>query len=294
MSGSDRGDRGALVALALVVSAIVIIFLFGGFGNPANEVVQSATQPNSPQQNAQDDTVQAVHWGVLTIRDTLAQWIAAIAAIGSAAVSFWAVRLVRSTLRETRRAAHAAITANRNTLKAINQEQVHADRQQRAYIGVESILLDCPSARLANYKPAPIIAGANITDFVNLNIQNFGATPANKVYTWVNWFVAPYPESLPVNFTYPDVATPMPPGIEISIIETSLFPSQKFLSRIAMTDVTPVILSNAKKAFVYFYGKIVYTDITNTERFTYFCFRHIAGRQPGQEMERYGDHNDAT
>lgn len=155
-------------------------------------------------------------------------------------------------------------------------------------------MLECPSVNIPNYQPAPIIAGANITDFVILNIKNFGATPANKVYTWVNWLVVPYPMSLPLNFDYPDVATPMLPGVEITLIETSLFPSQTFASRVAMQDVTPVILSNRRHAFVYFYGRVVYTDITNKERFTYFCFRHLAGRQPGQEMERYRDHNTAT
>ena len=132
-----------------------------------------------------------------------------------------------------------------------------AERQQRAYVGVESIMLDCPSVNIPDYKPVPVSAGTVITDFVVLNIQNFGATPANKVYTWVNWFTAPYPESLPLNFDYPDWTTPLAPDVEISMIETSLFLSQKFASKIAMTDVNPVIRSNARKAFVYFYGRVI-------------------------------------
>ena len=78
------------------------------------------------------------------------------------------------------------------------------------------------------------------------------------------------------------------------MIETTLFPTEIFSSKVAIEDINPVILSNERKAFVYFYGKIVYTDITKTERYTYFCFRHRAGRQPGQDMERYRDHNYAT
>ena len=172
--------------------------------------------------------------------------------------------------------------------------EIAAERQQRAYIGVESILLDCPSAKIPNYKPSPAIAGANVADFVVLNIKNFGATPANKVYTWVNWYSTPFPLALPLDFGYPDWSYALPDRVGVEPIETTLFPTQTYASKVAMPDVTPLILSNTRMVFLYFYGRIVYTDITNTERFTYFCFRHLAGRQPDSEMERYRDHNTAT
>jgi hypothetical protein len=61
-----------------------------------------------------------------------------------------------------------------------------------------------------------------------------------------------------------------------------------------MTDVTPVILSNNKQAFLYVYGRIVYTDITGLQQTTNFCFRHAPDSPKDLQMERYGSHNYAT
>jgi hypothetical protein len=324
MSDSDRNGN-----IALVISAVAVFLLIVGgvtglilseYANvhkvfatyqenaerdrdaATDEIGKSCYQPDiAVFSKCLKEKVTAYYTQQATNQDLQAQkdmafWAATLFALGIVQLAFSGagIYFIWQSLALNRDAVAEATKANANTIRAIGQEQTNADRQQRAYIGVESIMLDCPSVNIPNYKPVPMSAGATITDFVVLNIQNFGATPANKVYTWVNWFVVPYPQSLPLNFNYPDVATPLPPDIEISMIETNLFPSQKFASRVAMSDVNPVILSNARQAFVYFYGKIVYTDITKTERFTYFCFRHIAGRQPGQEFERYRDHNYAT
>lgn len=126
MSGRDRGDRGALVALAIIVfGAVVVAWL----GNPPNQIVENNTQPNSGGNDGQRQAIeQAVYFGIFTTRDTFAQWIAAVAAIGSVGVSIWAVGLVRKSLKETRRATDAALVAYRDTREI-------GEAQARAYLG---------------------------------------------------------------------------------------------------------------------------------------------------------------
>ncbi len=176
--------------------------------------------------------------------------------------------------------------------KANKISRENSNEQLRAYVGVESIVLDCPSAVIPNYIPAPIVPGERIKDFVILNVKNYGATPANKLHTWVNWFVAPFPQELPPDFTYPDVSPQLPPNVTIGMIDATVFPSETFRSKIAMLDVNPVILSHRRLVLVYYYGRIAYTDMTNTPRFTYFCYKHdVVG---GNIMEPHGPHNYAT
>jgi hypothetical protein len=104
MLGRDKGDRGALLALAIVVAGAIIVAWLGA---PSNEIAKSYGLPNSSGGNTSSETVEAVDWGIFTARDTLAQWIAATAAFFSFAASVWAIRLVGKTLKETRRAIHA-------------------------------------------------------------------------------------------------------------------------------------------------------------------------------------------
>ena len=156
MSSSDRGDRGALVALALVVAAVVIIALFDGAGEPANQVVG---QPHSAdvKANQNADVAQRVAssndfhpW-----RDTYAQWLIAVLSVAATGVSIWAVRLLRRTLQETQKATRTA--------REIGEAQV------RAYISVSEGRIDL-----------------SVSDFlllghVEINYTNKGQSPAFHV-----------------------------------------------------------------------------------------------------------------
>jgi hypothetical protein len=152
----------------------------------------------------------------------MAVWAFAVGMSGlvSIPLSLAGILFVWRSLALNREALRIAGEANANTLTAIEQEQANAQKGLRAYLGVVFIHFDCPSSIILDYKPREIIAGQKITDFAVLTIKNFGQTPANKVYTWVNWFAVSFPESLPLNFSYPDVAAQLPPGVEISLVET--------------------------------------------------------------------------
>jgi hypothetical protein len=116
MLGRDRGDRGALVALGLMLAAIVIVSIFGG--NSASEQVRPSSwlETYAPP------------------KDSLAQWIAALAALGSVGVSIWAVKLVRKTLSE---AVESNLIARNAT-----------ENQLRAYVFIESAVFDVDDSYL--------------------------------------------------------------------------------------------------------------------------------------------------
>jgi len=103
-----------------------------------------------------------------TPADTYAQWIAAIAAIGSVGVSIWAVRLVRNTLVVNQRATTAAEDA-----VAITREMGEA--QTRAYLSVSSV--DAKIERMTGKDGA---VAPHLT--IKVNVINGGQTPARNAY----------------------------------------------------------------------------------------------------------------
>ena len=106
MFGRDRGDRGALVALTVVVVGAVFA---SWLGQPSN---QQKTEPATSNiyQTEKDNVLQAVSTaeGFDPWRDSYAQWGMAALSLLATGVSGWAIFLLRSTLAETRRTADAA------------------------------------------------------------------------------------------------------------------------------------------------------------------------------------------
>jgi len=127
MSDSHRRDRGALVALGLALTAIVLV---ASLNQP---IKQSATSPQSAYvEQSQNDDVSRI---VAAIRefnpwdDSYAQWLMAIFGVAATLISYKAVVLVRDTLDLNRRATVAAENAVKET-RRIGEAQV------RAYLSV--------------------------------------------------------------------------------------------------------------------------------------------------------------
>lgn len=111
MLGSDGGDRGALVALGMILFAVVVVTAIN---------CQASGSDFNPWQ------------------DSYAQWSMVVLSALALGVSVWAVRLVGKTLAETKEATKAAREANATTLKAIEQDNLNSQRQLRAYLFVET------------------------------------------------------------------------------------------------------------------------------------------------------------
>ncbi|QND65115.1 hypothetical protein HB777_15260 [Mesorhizobium loti] len=128
-------NRNWVAGAALgVVVGVGITLLFVAWSDPGFRYppYRHIGQPHTQETRTDDSEsqpVKTVYWGLFTAQDTYAQWIAAIAAIGSVGVSIWAVRLVRNTLAVNQRATAAAEDAVATTREM-------GELQTRAYLSV--------------------------------------------------------------------------------------------------------------------------------------------------------------
>ncbi len=129
MPDGNRHHRHALIALGLALAAIVLL---AWLGNPAG---QNVGQPSAEHASGrQGDPVEpAGFWRTHTTpQDTYAQWVMAAFTIVATGLSLYAVRLVRDTLRETRRTAVAAE-------KGVEEATRLGEMQLRAYLIIKRV-----------------------------------------------------------------------------------------------------------------------------------------------------------
>jgi len=118
MSRRNRHDRGALLALAVIVGGAVLSAFFGFLGQAQR---QPDTQPRQ-ERSANVDPDAYNGW-----RDTYAQWAMVFLAAGGTGVGIWTIVLLQRTIRETRK-------GNRIN-RSVGEAQV------RAYIEVREAFL---------------------------------------------------------------------------------------------------------------------------------------------------------
>lgn len=136
MSKRDWHDRGALVALALILASVIVIAAIDGWSRYDARQPVGQSQANAPQQQTTDNEPQIVasERRFDPTEDTYAQWIMAAFAVAATFVSVWAVRLLGRTLDETRRAAEKTAEAV-DTARIGNRISQEVGRAQvRAYM----------------------------------------------------------------------------------------------------------------------------------------------------------------
>lgn len=166
MSKRDRGDRGALVALGMALAALVLVALIGWLRDPADSQIGQPTtsQITEDQKTYVSESVARADQFNLW-RDSAAQWIMALFSVAATGVSIWAVRLLRDTLSETRRAANAANSASDAAQEANSVQREIGQKQVKAY-------LTCIGGR---YNIGEVWA------FCGLDVMNSGQSPAKNV-----------------------------------------------------------------------------------------------------------------
>ena len=162
MSGSHQRDRGALLALAFALAAIVVVAWMSN--NPPRSP-EGRPDADQVDKNAHSDISNAVStaddfsfW-----EDPFPQWVMATFTIFATGISWLAVIYLKDTLRETRRAVKAAddaVTVTGDIGRA----------QTRAY-------LTCVEARLV----APANVTGNRTYWIEPRIVNSGQSPAMDI-----------------------------------------------------------------------------------------------------------------
>jgi hypothetical protein len=184
--------------------------------------------------------------------------------------------------------AFAAYYAREQWLTAVDNEK----RQLRAYVGIESLNVECGSCNDEKY--VPTLAGTLSKDFFRISVRNSGKTPAKKLRNFINWVSTPWPSDLPIDFKFEDGAKINVPGtVDITAL-VAVQPNTSYESIIKITDATPLINARSKKTILWVFGHIDYVDIFDATRVTTFCYVYEPWRDPEQLYSACGRQNDAT
>jgi hypothetical protein len=170
-------------------------------------------------------------------------------------VGFLQVLLLKKTLTTINRQADIADNqktlmeqAGQQTERIIAQMKDTAQRELRAYMGISKIYLnlDVPSLPKAN-----------------VEIKNFGETPAYKVHQWVGIMPHAHPLTVPL-IKSPDAQKGSSAVVQSGVPQSQIVGLKKQLP----LDIT----FGPAGVTLYVYGEITYEDIFGVERHTKFQF----------------------
>jgi hypothetical protein len=167
-------------------------------------------------------------------------------------------------------------------------------RQLRAYVGVESLKVECPSCNDANYVAVIPVPGAIIKDFILVTVRNSGTTPARKLKVQTNWTRTPWGNGLPENFDFPDSEGIVVPGISHTADSNVIIPNTSFVNHGGIGDARDFISAREKKIVLFIYGHIDYIDIFDKLQTTTFCYVYAPWASDEKMFMPYYKHNDIT
>lgn len=149
-----------------------------------------------------------------------------------------------------------------------------AQKQLRAYVGVDDIDIELPSSKVENYQPVKQSLGKLIPDYLILKVKNTGSTPAKKVTTWINWEPLAFGYQLPEDFDFKDHESNIREPFAVVKSTFSLFPGNSRETITSIDDARCFIEAQSKKKSLYLYGYISYEDIYGREHKTNFCYAY--------------------
>jgi hypothetical protein len=168
-------------------------------------------------------------------------------------------------------------------------------RQQRAYIGVDSIGLELPGLENPDYEPIkPDKPGLVVSDCVLCTFRNYGGTPALDVKVHINWQSISFGKILPANFQYPDYESITTPGIGRVVSHLHLMQKQDHTTRVPIYDVDVFRKAHEQKGTLYIYGHIDYTDVFGQNWSRRFSYIYEPWQTEGQQFIPDQSHNDET
>lgn len=220
-------------------------------GDVVDCVVQKLAASRETQRREQDLSAQKdmARW---------AFWVVFISGFQLIVSLIGAVLLIQ-TLQLTMDNTKAALASNKNTVKAIDQEQANAQRQLRAYL--HPILPKLHTVMIGHKA------------FALVNVKNFGQTPAYDVKSVINFDI------LPSEFGFSKDAKDIP-DISIGISASPMPPSEAinqeiFSARVISETEMLQILGGSHALFVA--GFIQYRDAFGMKRETEYRFMATPG-----------------
>jgi hypothetical protein len=160
-------------------------------------------------------------------------------------------------------------------------------RQLRAYVGIESMGMECPSAASPNFDPnrdeGP---GFIFSDFSVISVKNFGQTPAYEVTVFAHRACTPFGVRLPRGYIDArDTDLISNDEVRISLSRFTLNSGQSEISKTVIKGVNiPIFKRVLTKEFqLFIFGRIYYKDIYGRAWRTKFCYQwepwHPAGER---------------
>lgn len=241
MSGSDRGDRPALVVLGLLVASIVFVSLLGVWGRHEAEHASRCYADAGSNQEQIKEYNPVCPDEHMFFGDGYAQWIMAVFSAVATGASIWAVILLKDTLAATRDAVRAADDA-------VEVTREMGRRQMRAYVEASS--------------PTVFDFAVGRAPYIRYRPQNAGQTPAKQFRQTTTWRIVDNPNAAQIRFG-PIV---MDRGVDDIGAGTHL--EQRTNLPLLTQELFDDIMAGRK--FLLFCGVIKYRDVFGVQRRTVF------------------------
>jgi hypothetical protein len=294
MLSDQRGRRDTLFG---ILGAIALGVLLSFYVTQIFEVAPSqTTNPHLAEKRERTNNSQHIEsslgdWLTHDEAGFFTLWLVVVG-LGQACLFLWQLRLMGEGLADAKKAADAANLSSEIAAKSLDLSRETAERQLRAYVGVQHICLKCPGLSDQNYMPIERRVGHVNKDFIVVTIKNFGLTPAYDVRIWVNWTTTNFAESLPYGFSYQDYEIKESPSPISS--QHILQRDQQNDSNIAIFDLRPFISTQKQQSMLYIYGHIDYIDIYSRRWSAVFCQSWEPWSDAGLEFVPYQEHNGET
>lgn len=239
------------LGLGLLLALIFLVWAVPEFRDPSYYARLDGFQAHRLERLTQQELTNGAKWwgrmgSLVSMEDTLANWIIAIFTVVATGVSLIAVILVYRSLGLTRSAVRAADDAVSET-RRIGEAQV------RAYISVEPMSFGTPDPRRRSF-------------LVPIKFRNTGTTPARNFSFQVKFFVALHADGTAV---VPHFDADFP-----AVEETDF---QLGGSAENVSDIATELLSEEDRKLIarhtthrlYIVGRVSYVDVFNKSHVTY-------------------------
>ena len=230
-------------------------------GFPATKGKQE-TEEETKQRAEQSVTIRGIRESIGGLereseRTTILTLLLFIAAACQIGLFWWQLRLIASTVSDTRKSAEAAERIATATMASVGQMRDTAQRQLRAYLCIAGGQMRFPS---------PDAPEAEVM------IKNFGQTPAYNVRQWIHMWITDHPLR---------AALPEPPQdfkMSVDVLGPGSY-STMLMPKQPPVPAASIPLLGTSEGTIFIYGEVRYRDVFGKDRFT--KYRLIYGGQAG-------------
>jgi hypothetical protein len=188
-----------------------------------------------------------------------------------------------------------SLRATFRAMRATDERQKSTDRTQlRAWIGIESIILDAPNLHVAGYISTDHkVIGARPTDKLVIRLKNFGQTPANRVLAWARPIAMPAHERLPADYHRRPFQGTAQTKVRQQWSRPTIFQNQVSDNDLTLADISFFRQAVSGEKSVYLYGGITYVDVFGKDGSMEFCYSYDPTGPVGRQFVPYEDWNEA-